>query len=627
MSPLAPVLESAGSLVVGASAKVNPSAPVVAMGATGTTRVEPSATLNDLWSRGPVDLRDRVTINGFVHAKTLTLGNGVNLDPAKTDRAPVFDPVSTLSWTVTFPTTTPTDAILKGPDKVTLPPGYYGQVQLIPVNGVAPELTLQSGTYYIDALTLNTSGKVKLDQSQGSIFIYVAQVVAFIPSFSTIDGSVPDLFVGYTGTSPLFVETNYRGALVAPNATVTVRSVGTPHSGFFAGKNVEVDANALVNYAFPNTVVGAATPGEANCRKFVPLRANLSGNAQLAQYAKDLARYCGLCRSTLDSDLDSVIDCVDECPYDPAKTKPGIAGCGAIDGSTDPDGVPDGIDQCDQDPRNVAPGDCGCVGQANKKPAGTRCFDPVCPGQTNPVCDGSGVCGTTNCKPQGDCVPFVIGGHAYHFCGGAVPQGTGPAVPKNETNASNACSAKGLVLARVDTFEQNQRIQGLLRSFNISRAWLGGNQLAVANAWRWAKPGSVSGDQFWSGAANGARVNGSFASWALGRPGTGKCLAMQSTDGHWLDTDCSVALPFVCENPPLQNTGPGSGGSGSPAIPKLPPPILPAKCVPESGGTAPLPGPGQMDQLLDEVRKSDAGIFTGSASSPPTQGTPCPERE
>ena len=624
VSPLAPVLESATSLVIGASAKVNPSAPVVAMGATGTTRAEPGAVLNDLWSRGPTDLRDRVKINGFVHAKTLTLGNGVVVDPAKIDRAPVFDPISTLSWTVTFPATPPTDdVILTPPEKSSIVPGYYGQVTLNTLNNQASELTLQSGTYYIDSLTLNSNTKIWLDQSQGPVLIYVSQVVAFRATFAALDGSAPDLFVGYSGSPQLFVEANYRGALVAPNATVTIRSVAVPHSGFFAGKSVELDANAVVNYAYPTPIIGAATPDETTCRAMVPLRAGLVGNAQLQQYAKDLARYCGLCRSTHDSDSDGVWDCVDDCPNDPAKTKPGIAGCGYSDVPSGPDGIPRGIDQCDQDPRNIAPGDCGCVGQANKKPASTPCFDPVCPGQTNPTCDGNGICGTTNCKAQPDCVPFVFQGHAYQFCGAVIPQGTPPAVPKNESGAFNACTAKGLVMARVDTYEQNQRIQGLLRSFNIAEAWLGGNQTAVANAWRWAKLSNLSGDQFWSGGATGSRVGDRFAFWALGRPGTGKCLAMQSSDGHWVDKDCALALPFVCENPPVPNsTGPaGSGdtgsGSGDVPIPRLPAPLS-AACVSETGGSSPLPGVGQMAQLMDQYNKADAGVYTGAASSPPT---------
>lgn len=622
MSPLAPALESANSLTVGAFAKVNPSAPVVAMGATGTTRIDPDAKLNDLWSRGPADLRDRVTINGWVHAKTLTLGNNVNVNPAKIDRSPVFDPVAKLSWVVTFPSTTPQDVTLSNPAKISIVPGYYGNVLF---NSTTAELTLQSGTYYIDSLTLNSTGKVWLDQANGPVIIYVKQVNAFRGAFAALDGSSPDLFVGYTGANQLFVETNFKGSIVAPNAKLTLRSVSSPHVGFFAGKDVELDANAVVSYGTPNPILVASGPDETTCRKLVPLRSDLSGNAQLIQYAKDVARYCGGCRSSLDSDLDTVVDCIDECPYDPLKTKPGIAGCGASDQNTDGDKVPDGIDQCDQDPRNVAPGDCGCVGQDNKKPAGTLCFDPICPGQTNPVCDGSGVCGSTNCKPQVDCFPVVFRGHAYHFCGGGVP--SGPAVPKNETGAYNACTAQGLAMARVDTYEQNSRIQALLRSFNIGEAWLGGNQLATANAWRWAKLGNLSGDQFWSGGASGSRVNGSFALWALGQPGAGKCAAMQSSDGRWIAKDCATSLPFVCENPPVPGgggIGPGGGGSIGPAISGQPQPLS-ANCVPEYSGPAPLPGKDQLPLLLDQHTQAGNGVFTGAASNPPpVQGATCP---
>jgi hypothetical protein len=623
MSPLAPALESANSLVVGAFAKVNPSAPVVAMGASGTTRVEPNAKLNELWGRGPVNLRDSVTINGWLYAKTLTLGNNVVVDPAKINRNPVFDPVSRLAWSVTFPTGTPQDVVLPAPQKASIVPGYYGKVELNSTNTTGAEITLQSGTYYINQLTLNSKTKVWLDQTNGPVIIYAAQVVGFRATFAALDGAPPDLFFGYTGTNSLFVEANYKGAIVAPNATVVIRSVGSPHVGFFAGKNVELDANAIVTYATPNPVVSAAGPDENTCRKLIGFRPGLTGVAKLQQYASDIARYCGLCRSTLDSDLDLVKDCVDGCPYDPDKTEPGIAGCGVSDESTDPDKVPDGIEECDEDGRNIAAGDCGCVGQDSRKPAGTRCFDPVCPGQTNPTCDGNGVCGATNCKPQGDCFPIVFRGHAYHFCGGAVPPGTGPAVPRPQSPANTSCTSKGMILARVDTYEQNDRLQSLLRSFNIAEAWVGGNSIAVTNAWRWAKLNTVSGDQFWSGGANGSRVNGRFAFWALGRPGTNRCMAMQSSDGRWIDRACTTALPFICENPPVPDTGTGGGsGSGDPPIFEQPTPLS-TNCVPEFGGPAPLPPEGELDQLLTEHAQTFSDVFEGSASSPPASGT-CP---
>ena len=51
---------------------------------------------------------------------------------------------------------------------------------------------------------------------------------------------------------------------------------------------------------------------------------------------------------------------VDRCPNDPAKTDPGICGCGTPDTDTDVDGTADCFDGCPSDPGKTQPGLCGC---------------------------------------------------------------------------------------------------------------------------------------------------------------------------------------------------------------------------------------------------------------------------
>ncbi len=50
----------------------------------------------------------------------------------------------------------------------------------------------------------------------------------------------------------------------------------------------------------------------------------------------------------------------DGCPSDPAKTSPGICGCGVPDTDTDGDRTADCQDACKSDPKKTAPGQCGC---------------------------------------------------------------------------------------------------------------------------------------------------------------------------------------------------------------------------------------------------------------------------
>ena len=53
-----------------------------------------------------------------------------------------------------------------------------------------------------------------------------------------------------------------------------------------------------------------------------------------------------------------MLDCADECPFDPYKTEPGDCGCGVDDVDTDSDGIPDCNDECPD-----TPDDCtACTG-------------------------------------------------------------------------------------------------------------------------------------------------------------------------------------------------------------------------------------------------------------------------
>jgi hypothetical protein len=625
MSVLAPALESSTTLYFGAFSQVARSAPVVAM--NGTTETQPDVQLNDIWSRGATTLRDRTKIFGVVHTPSIA-PNSITLPASQKDLSPVFDPVSSLSWSVTYPDTTPKTVQLDPPNKLTIDPGPFSTIQLNPVTlgGQGAELTLKSGTYYIGTLTLDSYSKVWLDQSNGPVIIYASTVNAFRGTFASLDGKPPNLFVGYLGTSALFLETQFNGAFVAPYAPITLRTVAGGHTGFFAAKAVTLDANAIVNYRPPNLIPVVAKVPQQTCRDLIQLRPDLTGAAQNEAYLNDLATYCGICDSKADFDLDGTADCLDGCPTDPAKIAPGLAGCGASDVQSDPDGIPDGLEVCDKDGRNLSPGDCGCVGQTNLKPLGTRCSDPQCPGQTNPVCDGQGRCGSS-CLPCPDGIALSIRGYTYFVCGGNIPTGTGPITPKTHTNAFNTCAAKGLILARSDTSEQNQRIRTLLRSYNLTEAWLGGNQRTTVGNWRWSKVNSYDGDPFWSGAANGTPVNNSFAFWSANSPaGTGKCVAIQSADGRWAARDCAAALPYVCENAP-QLPGPGEvgdgPGTGDLPLPEQPTPLNPALCVPEDGGAAPLPEPGHLDELINEYNLADAGVYTGAAKNPPPNGSTC----
>lgn len=62
----------------------------------------------------------------------------------------------------------------------------------------------------------------------------------------------------------------------------------------------------------------------------------------------------------------------DLCPNDPAKTEPGICGCGTPDADDDNDGTANCTDGCPSDPNKTSPGECGCnVAEGTCSPGAT----------------------------------------------------------------------------------------------------------------------------------------------------------------------------------------------------------------------------------------------------------------
>ncbi len=259
------------------------------------------------------------------------------------------------------------------------------------------------------------------------------------------------------------------------------------------------------------------------------------------------------CVSRDDTDHDGVPDCIDGCPYDPNKVAPGVCGCNSVDIDSDGDGVADCADKCPQDPNNTAFGQCGCVGQVGLEPKGGTCNDTPCPGQTDTICNGAGVCGDrAQCSPcPGGHYITSVNYHRYWFCA-ALPPVTGPSCTTENTGAfpavtraaaQTACAAKGLSLVRIQTGDENAFIAGLI----ASPVWIGANDLDTPGQWYWPSPTSNSDSQIWSGGADGGSPNNFYDNWAKGAPGSATCASISSIDGRWSDTDCNQMHGYICE--------------------------------------------------------------------------------
>lgn len=101
----------------------------------------------------------------------------------------------------------------------------------------------------------------------------------------------------------------------------------------------------------------------------------------------------------------------DDCPQDPAKTSPGVCGCGVSDLDLDGDGTRDCQEECDEDPNKTVPGECGC-GLSDADGDGDTVLDckDECP--RDPAATVAGTCG---CGAP-DNLPLCLR-HRYSFDG------------------------------------------------------------------------------------------------------------------------------------------------------------------------------------------------------------------
>jgi hypothetical protein len=290
----ATVLASQEGMVFGAGSQItkdslDPGPHISALG--GTVRAEPDARLTELWSRGAVELRDRARVLGPLHAATVVLGNGAVVEGA-IDRAPQLDPPQMLEWQVGFPAGPAENYSLEPDRQGSIQPAKYGTIRV----ASRSTLTLRSGVYYVERLELEPQSRLVLDQGAGPVIIYVSTYLQPRGELkSNKPGEAPDLALIYLGSSDVYLEAPFYGALVAPKAALTLRQTQAPHEGFFFAKSINVDANARVKHVPPLSLfVASGTHDLDECARSIVPRRNLTGAARERAYQNDIARYCSM---------------------------------------------------------------------------------------------------------------------------------------------------------------------------------------------------------------------------------------------------------------------------------------------------------------------------------------------
>ena len=211
----------------------------------GTFELGANAYVGDVWSGANVTLRSNSHVTGNV-----TTGGTSTRQLGSTVSGSIFEhafvPSQSLGWSPTFPAASGGSVVLNPDATRSLSAGSYQQVSV----ASRATLTLSSGVYYFDSLTIEPSAKVLL---QGQVVIYVRTSLAVRAPISATNGGFPELMIGYFGTLAASIEAPFSGTLITPNALLRLANVpNASHRGVFFGKQVEVQASAKVEYVAPS---------------------------------------------------------------------------------------------------------------------------------------------------------------------------------------------------------------------------------------------------------------------------------------------------------------------------------------------------------------------------------------
>jgi hypothetical protein len=207
-------------------------------GAGGSVTLGNDAVVGSVFSLSPVVLRDRTTVALVDTSGSLTRGNSDHVGSVSnsTPALPVFPTVS-----VAF---TGTQAVQLFPGTTqSLAPGQYGAVTVY----ASAKLELSAGTYELTSLDLEPQAQLVLPSATGeAVQLFVRDSVVYRGS-SVASGAPAPLYLAYTGTAPLALESAFLGTVVAPNTSLTLQTLNTGHfSGDFFARTVTLSPHTSV---------------------------------------------------------------------------------------------------------------------------------------------------------------------------------------------------------------------------------------------------------------------------------------------------------------------------------------------------------------------------------------------
>lgn len=222
----------------------------------GTLRVGVDAVVGSVWSKGPIDLRDRATVKGTAKSETSI---------AKPSSAVVTGGHSTSPIGATLEVIVPAEELGASQGDVRLEPGQtrnlvpgaYG-VLAIKQNSI---VRLGSGTYLFKEIMGDSGSKIEVDSLCAPVKVHVQEKLIFRSNIQEVSGRAGGgLAIAYSGPATAHVESAYKGTIFAPNAELILSS--HIHEGRFFAKRLRVQPGATITPTFA-IVAGTACGSEA----------------------------------------------------------------------------------------------------------------------------------------------------------------------------------------------------------------------------------------------------------------------------------------------------------------------------------------------------------------------------
>jgi hypothetical protein len=349
-------------------------APVVNVGSV-KTEIGHEAEVGDIFSVANVQLRKDSVVTGNVTSQgTVGRDSGAVVTGVVTSGSPL--PLREFAWAVPFEIGS-SRAIVAPKQRQTLLPGAYGEVTVKP-NGT---LSLSTGTYYVEALDVDTNGELALNTSLGPVIIYTRKDMR-LRGRMTFTGRAGDLLLVQLGAHDVDVEGTFGGTLVAPFARVTFGNCQAELVGAAFAKSISLQAQSTFKFRPPFSIIGRANP--KTCVELLADGRWKQDNTSTS-YQDAVLRYCGgsgvgSCENALlariNVDLFTAAQRVIQETMSPSahlalifdrdRKKSLFHGnealaCEILNGDADGDFVPISRDQCPATPELTATFDNGCT--------------------------------------------------------------------------------------------------------------------------------------------------------------------------------------------------------------------------------------------------------------------------